>query len=117
MLVFFFWSFIVENDHAQEFVRQFGYVGITLIAFISNINILVSFHYSAFVPIFSASGFPFLGIVPALIVGVTLGDIVSYAVGGIGRKYAKQKTVRGFKNWNNLQKHTERGYFPYSLSG
>lgn len=113
ILIFGMWlgRIAMQNEVIRELVVRYGYAGIFVVALVSGFNIIVPVPAVAFVPLFVASGMDFVATVAVIVVGVTIADMLAYALGRAGReldvmKHAKVlkrlEAVRAKRYWSPL---------------
>lgn len=83
--------FIESSKQAQILVQNYGYAGVTLIAFVTGLNILIPIPPAAFIPIFVAGGLAMPWVVVYLVIGTTVADMIAYGVGRMGRMYVTSR--------------------------
>jgi len=83
---------LVSNDFLREVITEYHYFGVMVVAFVTGI---AGFPVPivAFTPLFTELGLSIFTVVAAIVIGLTLGDLVTYGFGVIGRKLS-----RGSKN-------------------
>jgi len=82
----------VANDQSvRMLVERYGYIGILFIAFLSGLNLFLPVPAATFAPIFAAAGYTLPTIVLLIVIGSTVADVISYALGAAGRSYAHKK--------------------------
>lgn len=84
----YFAGIIQDNSNLQEIISSFGYVGILFVSFISGLNFFVPIPATAFIPIFSASGFALPVIIVIIVIGTTIADLISYYIGTVLKPHA-----------------------------
>lgn len=89
-------NFVASNDVAQNLVADFGYIGVTVIAVVSGLNILVPIPAAAFVPIFTAAGLWMPLIILALVVGTTVADLIGYYFGKWSKSFVESHYPRTY---------------------
>ena len=89
-------NFVARNEIAQELVGNFGYIGVTIIAIVSGLNILVPVPAAAFVPIFTAAGLWLPFIIAALVIGTTIADLVGYYFGRWSKSFIESHYPRTY---------------------
>lgn len=82
---FFLAEHVANDEGAQALVGRFGYLGMFILAIIAESSFIVPIPAATFTPIFTAAGFPILGIVTTLVIGTLIADGVGYLVGLGGR--------------------------------
>ena len=87
----YFADYVKESEQAKALVDQFGYFGIFIISVVAGLNLFVPIPAPTFVPIFTAAGYPFLGIILIMVIGTTIADLIGYFIGLIGKNYAENK--------------------------
>ena len=78
-------TLVRENEALQALVRQYGYMGIFVVAIISGFNIAVPIPAAAFIPVFVESGFSVWPVVGLIALGTTIADLAAFGVGKVGR--------------------------------
>lgn len=104
---------IRDSTSAQALVEQFGVFGITTIAFIAGLNLIVPIHAATFTPIFLSAGFSIVVIILAMVIGTTVADIVSYLFG----RWSKHKTSIRYKTFHDRLERLKERYHVLILPG
>jgi len=84
-------QFVTDDSSSQLLIREFGYIGIILISFVSGINFLVPVPASTFIPIFTAGGIALPVAIILLVIGTMSANILTYYIGRAGHKLTKIK--------------------------
>lgn len=84
--------YAAEHDLVRESARRFGYPGVLVAAALSGFNLVVPIPVIAFYPFFMEVGFAPLPTVAVIAIGMTLGDLVGYAVGRTAREVMAPRT-------------------------
>src|SRR3989344_4832822 len=77
-LAFLLTNRVTEDELLRDLVARFGYIGAFFVAVISGINIFVPIPAVSFLPLFIESGLNFYLTIAAIVIGVTVGDVVGY---------------------------------------
>jgi membrane protein YqaA with SNARE-associated domain len=112
-VAFFAASHILGNEEAQEFVSSFGYFGVFTLSVLSGLNLVVPIPAPAFVPIFTAAGYPLWSIVVTMVVGITIADLVGYLIGLLGKEVMSEKYPRLIQFLHSLQEKHSNFIIPF----
>ena len=100
LIVFFVLSFSIylaittsSDSNLQIMVAKFGYLGIFLFSIVSGFNVLVPIPAVAFTPTFVASGLNFWTIICIMTLGLTVGDLIGYFIGRVGKDVVKETGI------------------------
>lgn len=89
-LVFWVNESVASNLEVTDAVRRFGYPGLFVIAAISGFNLLVPIPIIAFFPFLMDAGLAPVPAVAVIAAGMTVGDMVGYLLGRLGRKLVEK---------------------------
>lgn len=87
-LAFWVSGTVKDSGFIRDLAREFGYVGIFLIAVVSGFNLIVPVPAISFLPIFLASGLNIFAVIAVMAAGMTLADFIGYLLGKAGRHLA-----------------------------
>ncbi len=95
VVVFAFWlgQLAQDNETIRQIVRDYGYIGIFIIALISGFNLAVPVPAISFLPLFLESGLSTLPIIFIISIGVTIADMIAYFFGLAGRQIIKNNKI------------------------
>ncbi|MFM2423864.1 MAG: hypothetical protein RLZZ70_251 [Candidatus Parcubacteria bacterium] len=85
LTAFFLAEYTLNNPAMQAWIVSFGYIGITLFATVTGLNVIVPIPAVAFTPVFTAAGLMLPGIIIALTLGTLLADFIGYIFGRVSR--------------------------------
>lgn len=78
----------VTNDlSAQQFIQQFGYIGIFLISFITGLSLISPVPAATFSPIFTAGGISLFTTITLAVIGTMCANFISYFIGRLGHDF------------------------------
>lgn len=80
----------VENERILEAIRRFGYVGLFVVAAISGFNLLIPIPAISLFPLLLEAGLQPVPSVLVIAAGMTVGDMVGYLLGRVGRKLVEK---------------------------
>ena len=91
-------QYIENSATAQVFVSNLGYVGVTIIAVVAGLNVILPIPAFTLTPIFTAAGLGMTGIILALALGTLIADILGFLFGNWSREhiYKHYPKVIGF---------------------
>lgn len=78
---------VTTNEDAQEFVQEFGHVGVLLISFVIGVSVISPVPAGTFSPIFTAGGIDIITVILLAVVGTMLANFVSYFIGRLGHDF------------------------------
>lgn len=111
-------SYTIQNEGLQEFIAQFGYAGILILAYISGLNLLVPIPAPTFVPLFTASGFPIELVIATMVIGTTLADLTGFFLGIWGKTIVERKHLVWYERFtlfaNKHEKLVQPGVFLFA---
>jgi membrane protein DedA with SNARE-associated domain len=108
-LVFWGASYVAEQDSLKMIIEKFGVLGIFLVSFVANLNLIVPLHAATFSPVFIAAGFSIPVIIIAIGLGTTAADLISYVLGKWGKSSAREKFPNMHARVDNFL-HTKKRY-------
>lgn len=97
---------VKDSDFVSGIVRQFGYLGIFLVAVVSGFNLVIPVPAISFLPVFLVSGLNVFAVIVIIAAGMTLADFIGFLLGKIGRhiaqgvRYSPFKVPDPLKNWS-----------------
>jgi len=97
-----FASHIQDNESVKGLITSFGPFGIFIVALAGGLNLFVPVPATAFIPIFSAAGFSLAMIIPLIVIGTTIADLVGFYIGTVLRPHVdkrKNKIYRAVQKW------------------
>lgn len=98
-------AYLISNSiSAKEAVARFGYVGMTVMAYVCGLNIVIPVPIETFVPVFVASGLPAAGIIASLVIGTTAADLTAYGIAWYGGKSIDLSKWKFLKKLNEIEK-------------
>ena len=111
IFVLAFWLARTAQDSSiiADIVLQYGYVGIFIISVISGINVIVPIPAVSFVPLFLEVGFGFWTMIATMVAGLTVADLLGYAIGRSGRELASSWNHK--KIFRRLDSMKSKHYF------
>lgn len=101
----------VENDQLLDAIARFGYPGLFVVAAISGFNVIIPIPAISLFPLLMQAGFHPVLTVLVIGAGMTVGDMVGFLLGRLGRKVVEKG------EWlRRLERVRERHYLaPYVL--
>ncbi len=98
IVVLFAAQYIESSDTAQTFVTKLGYIGVTIIAVVTGLNVIVPIPAFTLTPIFTTAGLSLPGIILALAIGTLIADVLGFLFGNWSRGhiYKHYPKVIGF---------------------
>jgi len=86
LVTFWLTSFVKDNGYVQEMVRILGYPSILIISLVGALNIAFPIPVILLsVPIFLTAGYSLISIIIGIIIGTTIGDLLSFYIGTLGK--------------------------------
>ena len=82
----------VENEQLLDAIARFGYVGLFIVAAISGFNIIIPIPAISLFPLLMEAGFHPVATVLVIGAGMTVGDMVGFLLGRLGRKMVERGT-------------------------
>jgi len=83
--VYYMSSLVLEDEAVKALVAEYGYIGLFFLSLLSGFNLLVPIPAIIFLPIFLSAGLNFWISLTIIVVGMTIGDIVGFALGRLGK--------------------------------
>ena len=80
----------VENDQLLDAIARFGYVGLFIVAAISGFNVIIPIPAISLFPLLMEAGFHPIATVLVIGAGMTVGDMIGYLLGRLGRKMVER---------------------------
>lgn len=99
---FFAAEYVTLNPGLQTFIASYGYFGVTLLAIVTGLNVLVPIPAAAAVPVFLAAGLSFWPIVIFLTIGTVIADFVGYIFGRLSRDVVHNKYPAQTKRFTEM---------------
>ena len=111
ILLFAFWLALNASSSSVVYnlVYDYGYVGIFIVSVISGFNIIVPIPVVSFVPLFLEVGLNFWIVVATMVVGLTVADLLGYAIGRSGRELTS--SLHHKKIFKRLDTMKKKHYF------
>lgn len=97
-----------EIKYITSLVQSYGYVSIFFLAVASGFNLVVPIPIISFLPLFLESGLLFTATIFVISIGMTVGDLLGFFIGNMGRELRSIKQSRVLKR---LEKLKERHYW------
>lgn len=94
---------VTNNEDAQQFIQQFGYIGVILISFITGVSVISPVPAGTFTPIFTAGGIDIVIVIILAVTGTMLANFVSYFIGRLGNEFTNT-------NYPEIQKRIVKIY-------
>ena len=107
-------DYISDNPAALDFISQFGYIGITILATIAGLNVILPIPPASFVPIFTEAGLWLPGVILSLALGTIIADYIGFAFGYWSRATIIAKYPKPMERFEKLF-DTHRTLVPYAI--
>ncbi|NBD73771.1 hypothetical protein GVX82_01885 [Patescibacteria group bacterium] len=111
-LIFTLAGAVLQNADLQQAVRDFGYIGILVTAYIAGMNVVAPMPIAAFVPIFTAAGLPLVDVIGFMIIGTILADLTGYLIGYLSRRFVEGKDTPWYHRLKRLMERHRRWVLP-----
>lgn len=109
VLAFWFVRLAENSSFIRDIVFDYGYIGIFIVSIISGFNIIVPVPAVSFVPLFLEVGLSFWTIIFVMVAGLTVADLLGYAIGRSGRELASSWNHK--KIFRRLDRMKSKHYF------
>ncbi|MDP2630592.1 MAG: hypothetical protein Q8P56_04245 [Candidatus Uhrbacteria bacterium] len=96
-----------KNELIQNIISRYGYLGALVASIISGLNLIVPIPAITFLPALVEAGLNFWLTIAVISLGMTIGDMVGYAIGHTGRHLVSPPTI--VKAMNQLE-HIKNKY-------
>ncbi len=109
---FFIAEYTLTHESFQNQIASFGYLGITFLAMVAGLNVIVPIPAATFTPVFTAAGLALPLIVLSLTIGTLLADFIGYAFGKLSRETVATKYPGLVAKLEHLYEHRRTWLLP-----
>jgi len=105
-------EYTLTHTEFQNQVASFGYLGITILAMVAGLNVIVPIPAATFTPVFTAAGLTLPLIVLSLTIGTLLADFIGYAFGKLSRETVATKYPALVARLEHIYEHKRSWLLP-----
>ncbi len=105
-------DYISNSSEIQMLVARFGYFGITVVAIVAGLNVIVPIPAASLVPIFTTSGLWLPLIITALTIGTIIADYIGYILGQLSSRAIDTRYKKSLTYYKSLYEKYKRFLLP-----